>query len=231
MGLMKNPRKPTEIVVCTDSYCYSACSWVTKVLKECGCAILVGFDGDSYGKDDEFEVGLSPSNNIPNINNIDEDSILKQYGYNLGLTVIETYRFNYEYDESIPREFLTDMIDERVNIYQFDQTEKVIKEFEEETKKIVEKYQTKCNPKNKRLVKRDEKCDKEINIEHGHGGYECGDNGEWSTKCVLSYCDEGYKFDYNNNKCIEDVCVYPPTESESDNGTLSMTVNLVMIII
>ncbi|EDR27735.1 hypothetical protein EDI_294990 [Entamoeba dispar SAW760] len=227
--LMKNKRKPTEIVVYTDSYCYSACSWVTKGLKEWGGAIIVGFDGDPNGKDEEFEVGLSPSNNIPDINDIDKDNILKQYGYNLGLTVIETYRFNYEYNESIPREFLTDMIDERVNIYQFDQTEKVIKEFEEETKKIIEKYQTKCNPNNKRLVKRDEKCDKEINIEHGHGGYECGDKGEWSTKCVMAYCDDGYKFDYNNNKCIEDVCVNPPTES--DNGTPSMTVNLFMIII
>ncbi|EDR23532.1 hypothetical protein EDI_107910 [Entamoeba dispar SAW760] len=33
--IMKNPRKPTEIVVYTDSYCYSACSLVTKGLKEC----------------------------------------------------------------------------------------------------------------------------------------------------------------------------------------------------
>ncbi|GAB1222431.1 hypothetical protein ENUP19_0109G0002 [Entamoeba nuttalli] len=198
--LMKKPRKPTEIVVYTDSYCYSA-----------------------Y---EEFEVGLSPSNNIRNINKIGSNNVLKQYGYDFGLTVRETYRFNYEYDETIPREFLTDMIDERVNIYQFSNDK--IKEFEEETKKIVEKYKTKCNPKNKRLVKRDEKCDEEVNIEHGHGGYECGDNGEWSTKCVLAYCDDGYKFDYINNKCIEDVCVYPPNPS---NGTRDMRINLVIMII
>ncbi|EDR25470.1 hypothetical protein EDI_126730 [Entamoeba dispar SAW760] len=224
--IMKNPRKPTEIVVYTDSFCYSACSEVTKGLKEWGGAILVGFDGDPNGKDEEFEVGLSPTVVI-DLNDIDKNNIIKQYGYKVGISIIETYRYNYEYNESIPREFLTDMIDERVNIYQFDYSDETIKEFEEETKKIIEKYQTKCNPKNKRLVKRDEKCDKEINIEHGHGGYECGDNGEWSTKCVLSYCDEGYKFDYINNNCIEDVCVNPPT----DNGTPNMTVNLVMIII
>ncbi|EDR22410.1 hypothetical protein EDI_039100 [Entamoeba dispar SAW760] len=223
MKLMKNPRKPTEIVVYTDSFCYSACSLVTKGLKEWGGAILVGYDGDPNGKDEEFEVGLSPTSVI-GLNEIDKDNIFTQYGYELGISVTETYRFNYEYNESIPREFLTDMIDERVNIYS---DPDIIDIFEEETKKIIEKYQTKCNPKNKRLVKRDEKCDKEINIEHGHGGYECGDNGEWSTKCVLAYCDDGYKFDYINNKCIEDVCVYPPT----DDGTPSMTVNLVMIII
>ncbi|EDS89300.1 hypothetical protein CL6EHI_170960 [Entamoeba histolytica] len=162
--LMKKPRKPTEIVVYTDSYCYSACSWVTKGLKEWGGAILVGFDGDPYGKDEEFEVGLSPSNNIRSITEIDSNNIFKQYGYKLGLTVRETCRFNYNYNETIPREFLTDIIDERVNIYQFSNDN--IKEFEEETKKIVEKYKTKCNPKNKRLVKRDEKCDEEINKKH-----------------------------------------------------------------
>ncbi|BFU26152.1 hypothetical protein EHI2019_000514800 [Entamoeba histolytica] len=96
------------------------------------------------------------------------------------------------------------MIDERVNIYQFSNYK--INEFAEQTKKIIEKYQTKCNPKNKRLVKRDSKCDKEINIEHRHGGYECGDNGERSTKCVIVCCDSGYNFDYINNKCNEDVC-------------------------
>lgn len=34
---------------------------------------------------------------------------------------------------------------------------------------------TKWNQKNKRMVKRDEKCDKEINIKHGR--YECRDKG------------------------------------------------------
>ena len=34
---------------------------------------------------------------------------------------------------------------------------------------------TKWNQKNKRIVKRDERCDKEINIKHG--GYECRDKG------------------------------------------------------
>ncbi|BFU26151.1 hypothetical protein EHI2019_000514700 [Entamoeba histolytica] len=65
--IMKHPRKPTEIVVYTDSFCYSACSSVTKGLKEWREAILVGFDGDTYGKDEEFEVGLSPTNVIESV--------------------------------------------------------------------------------------------------------------------------------------------------------------------
>ncbi|EAL42817.2 hypothetical protein CL6EHI_076380 [Entamoeba histolytica] len=217
--LMKHPRNPTEIVVYTDPYCYSACSCVTKGLKEWGGAILVGFDVDPYGKDEEFEVGLSPTDVIESVPLLPH-IWMEVYGYNLRISVGEKYRYNYEYKETIPREFLTDMIDERVNIYQFSNYK--INEFAEQTKKIVEKYKTKCNPKNKRLVKRDSICDKEINIEHGHGGYECGDNGEWSTKCVLAYCDSGYKFDYINNKCIKGIC---------SSGMPIMTVNLVMIIL
>ncbi|EDR22909.1 hypothetical protein EDI_102430 [Entamoeba dispar SAW760] len=227
MKLMKNPRKPTEIVVYTDSFCYSACSIMTKGLKEWGGAIIVGFSGDPNGKDEEFEVGQSPSIRMKELfeeENTDSDPL--RFSFNCSF--LETFRHNYNYDESIPREFLTDVVDERVNIYQFDKTEEAISEFEEETKKIIEKYQTKCNPKNKRLVKIDNKCDKEINKEHGHGGYECGDKGEWSTKCVLAYCDSGYKFDYNSNQCIEDECVFPPS---LNSGMPIMTVNLVMIII
>ncbi|EDR29782.1 hypothetical protein EDI_222990 [Entamoeba dispar SAW760] len=222
--LMSKPRKPTEIVVYTDSFCYSACSVFTKGLKEWGSAILVGFNGDPNGKDEEFEVGLSPSA-VKSGYDLCSSKYKIPDGYSLRLSFLESFRYNYAYKEKIPREFLTDMIDERVNIYQYSNNN--LEEFEEETLKIVDKYKTKCNPNNKRLVKRDEKCDKEINIEHGHGGYECGDKGEWSTKCVLSYCDSGYKFDYNNNKCIEDVCVNPPT----DNGTINMTINLFLILI
>ncbi|EDR24185.1 hypothetical protein EDI_118590 [Entamoeba dispar SAW760] len=157
---------------------------------------------------EEIEVGQSPSNRMISI--ITE----KQYDYkplefSLSYSILETFKHNYKYNENIPREFIKDIVDERVNIYPYVIGDEIIEEFEEETKKIIEKYQTKCNPKNKRLVKIDNKCDKEINIKHGHGGYECGDKGEWSTKCVLAYCDSGYKFDYNKNKCVKGICAYP----------------------
>ncbi|GAB1221142.1 hypothetical protein ENUP19_0066G0004 [Entamoeba nuttalli] len=163
-----------------------------KKLKEWGSAIIVGYGGDLYGEDEEFEVGLTSSNAI---------------------------------NRKIPSEFLKDIVDERIHVSSSTYYKERITE---ETKKIVEKYKTKCNPKNKRLVKRDSRCDKEINIQHGHGGYECGYNGEWSTKCVLSYCDSGYKFDYINNKSIEDGCVYQQNQS---NGTPRMKINMFLIII
>ncbi|EDR26330.1 hypothetical protein EDI_144110 [Entamoeba dispar SAW760] len=221
---LKHQRKPTKIIIYTYSFCYSTCSFITKGLKEWGGAIIVGFDGDPNGKDEEIEVGQAPSNRMMNI--ITE----KQYDYkplefSLSYSILETFKHNYKYNENIPREFIKDVIDERVNIYPYVIGDEIIEEFEEETKKIVEKYQTKCNPNNKRLVKIDNKCDKEINIKHGHGGYECGDNGEWSTKCVLAYCDSGYKFDYNKNKCVKGICAYP------SSGNRTMIINLVMVIV
>ncbi|EKE38469.1 hypothetical protein ENU1_164970 [Entamoeba nuttalli P19] len=228
MKVMKNKRKPTEIIIYTDSFCYSACSEVTKGLKEWGSAILVGFDGDPNGKDDEFEVGLSPTA-VMSVNEVLEDNIFTHYGYDLGISILESYRYNYNYNETIPREFLPDIIDERVNIYEY--SDRKINEFEDETKRIIEKYQTKCNPKNKRLVKRDEKCDLEIKIQHGHGGYVCGDNGEWSTKCVLSYCDDGYKFDSINMICILDPCEHQLPSSSGVFNSFSLNLSFLFIII
>ena len=73
---------------------------------------------------------------------------------------------------------------------------------------IVKKYKTECNPLNKRLVNVDSKCDEEVKKKDKHaiGGYLCGDDGKWSNQCVIAYCEEGYHFDYQNQKCIEDLC-------------------------
>ena len=40
-----------------------------------------------------------------------------------------------------------------------------------------------------------------------HGGFECGDDGYWSEKCIPSYCDNGYVYDKKNKKCIKDICI------------------------
>ena len=49
-------------------------------------------------------------------------------------------------------------------------------------------------------------CDKYFENKYTYGGYECDTNGKWSTKCVPSYCDLGYIFDYEKGKCIYDKC-------------------------
>ena len=58
-----------------------------------------------------------------------------------------------------------------------------------------------CNPKNKKLVLVNDECYNIFENNYTHGGYICGDNGRWSKKCVPSYCDPGYIFNYTSNKC------------------------------
>ena len=45
-------------------------------------------------------------------------------------------------------------------------------------------------------------CDNKFENGYTHGEYECGDDGKWSNKCIPSYCDLGYVFNYTSNKCV-----------------------------
>ena len=38
-----------------------------------------------------------------------------------------------------------------------------------------------------------------------HGGYVCGADGKWSTKCEGYFCDDGYYFDTKTKECVADV--------------------------
>ena len=211
--LTKHPRKPTDIVVFTDAFCYSACSLLTKGLRERGNAIIAGYEGDPELDPIQFDAGQSPTAVISSLYTVTDDSLrLKRLGGVMTISFYESYRYKYDYAETIPREFLTDPIDERVNIYRYEETN--IDAFADKALEIVEKYQTECDVNNLRLVKYAEECDGKIGIEHAHGGYVCGSDGKWTSTCVAAYCDTGYKFDYENQKCIYDPC-FPPEEESS----------------
>ena len=45
-------------------------------------------------------------------------------------------------------------------------------------------------------------CDNKFENEYTHGGYECGDDGKWSNKCIPSYCDDEYFFNHTSKMCI-----------------------------
>ena len=70
---------------------------------------------------------------------------------------------------------------------------------------IFEKYKTRCNPNNKKLLLISKECDGKFE-KHTHGGYECGNDGYWTKNCMASYCDIGYIFDHEKKKCIENIC-------------------------
>ena len=89
--------------------------------------------------------------------------------------------------------------------------------------RIFEHYKTYCNPKNKKLLLISSECDGQFSS-HAHGGYECGDDGKWSKKCVASYCDIGYIFDHEKKKCIESPCAL-------EDITLKLIIILIVIFV
>ena len=133
------------------------------------------------------------------------------------ISFYESYRYKYDYEETIPREFLTDPVDERVNIYRYEETN--IDTFADKALELVSKYETQCDVNNLRLVKYADECDDKITIEHAHGGYLCGNDGKWTSTCVAAYCDDGYKFDYENQKCIIDACFPPEEPTQTSSST------------
>lgn len=223
-NLTKHPRKPTELIVMTDGYCYSACSVLTKAMSEQGQAIVVGFEGDPAASMESFDGGNSPTDVIgqDQLFALEDDvNKLSQLGGFMTISMFETFRWNYEFNETIPREFMLFPVDERVPLYHFGDHK--VGQFVEEAVNIYKKYQTQCNPKNKRLVKVTDECDSKMTIEHAHGGYLCGDDGKWTSQCVASYCDPDYRFDYYNQKCVPDVCVFGPAPSNDTNEMDSLT--------
>ena len=204
---LKNPRNPTEILVYTDGFSYSATSLFLKYLQYYGGAITTGYFYNP-NLDLPFDSSLSPSFvfDYLRLQILSPEGYKPFYDYShitLSLPGIQTF---YTPDNlTIPLEYQVTPVDEKVNIFEaFSDSNYDI--FINESLIILNKYKTECNPDNKKLVLLTSKCDSSFKNKYTHGGYECRNDGKWSTNCVPSYCDIGYIFDYNKNECIIDVC-------------------------
>ena len=213
----KKLKDPTDIIIFTDGFSNSATSIFIKETQLKGGSIIAGFGGS------------------PNIHNFDSSqsaacvkniSILSDdLGFSLSYTFIEIFnKTDIESGNKIPLEFQINPIDERAYIFNqyYDGS---YDEFIQYSKFCFDKYKTKCNINNKKLLKISEEC--EFNDTHMHGGYECGDNGIWSEKCVPSYCDNGYYFDDVNQLCKEYTC----DDSNYPNSQEGKKINLIYLVI
>ena len=227
----KNLKKPTEIIIFTDFFSYSATSYFIKGLQETGSAIIVGYGGNPILTDEPLDASLSPSGSIY-YGDIPDYQNLIECGFQIMLlTSYESFNYTYQSKNPIPKEYLINPVDERVNIYQaYDDSLYDI--FIQEAKKIFDKYnkEGKCNKDNLLLTYEPDNGECYIFEEDpfAHGGYQCDINtGMWSQVCKPFYCDIGYYFDTFQNKCIKDLCTEDEedtTDSEntdSDKGNLS----------
>ena len=207
---IKYLRKPTEIIIFTDGFSYSATSHFIKQTQLKGGAIIVGYGGNPNL--DIFDASQNPSTVISTRNskndNLSQD--IENLGFTLRYPITEEYDHNdimLRYiplpDKETPLGYKTLNIDERIDIYnKYDDSQ--YDNFITNALQIFQKYKNRCNPNNIRLLKIDNNCEFG---DHMHGGYQCNSNGQWSNNCFPSFCDIGYTFNNKDNKCIKDICM------------------------
>ena len=224
---IKNKRKPTDIIFFTDGFSYSATGILLKFLQYNGGGITVGYLGNPNKGHIPFDSSLSPSVVIEKetLQNISEEykTLYDNYTYELQFSSYQTF-----YDPknmTVPLEYVITPVDEIEPFYEYFSNKNYYK-FINISKRIFDKYKTQCNPKNKKLVLVDSKCDKYFNNTYTHGGYECGDDGQWTSNCIATYCDIGYYFNHNNNTCVIDPCHI----IEKDEDNYDFYVILIIII-
>ena len=204
---LKNKRKPTDIIAFTDGFSFSAVGLFFKFLQYNGGGITVGYLGNPNKRNIPFDSSLSPTALIDNstLFEISEEyqKLYKNYTFLLQMAFFQT--FYHPSNMTIPLEYSITPVDEVEEFYEYYSDDNYDK-FISIAKKIFNKYKNECNPKNKKLVLVNSECDKNFTNNYTHGGYECGDDGKWSSNCIASYCDIGYIFDHVKNECIIDAC-------------------------
>ena len=206
---LKNPRNPTDILIFTDGFTFSAGGIFTKFMQYYGGGITVGYFPDPNIDFEKipFDSGLSPTSILTHASLVEYNPTGYETLYNehdiafAGLPFIQI--FYSKKDLSRPLEYEVTPVDEIVNLYD---PKSNYESFVNESFRIINKYKTNCNPNNKKLLLITDECDKSFKNNYTHGGYECGNDGKWTKKCVSSYCELGYIFDHDLKKCIKDIC-------------------------
>ena len=207
-----NIKKPTDIIIFTDSFSSAAASIFIKSFQIEGGSILVGFNTNS--DNDNFIPSQSPSISM-NFSNSKEYTNLNSLGYTIkGITIGETYKDDYKKEKPIPLEYTFDKIGHVVNITE-PYSDDNYYTFIEEAKKIFKEYneEGKCKEESNIVFEKDNNCYNFADDEFAHGGYTC-ENGVWTSKCKKYYCDLGYYYNTYENKCMRDYCINDPYEKD-----------------
>ena len=202
-------KKPTDIIIFTDSYSFSATRCLKKGFQNTGSAVTVGFFGNPKIEGTDLFDASQSSSTIDKLENSKIKYELKKYGFELSsITFAESYNFHQQnVKDQIPREYALDPVDFRFNFYS-DYSDEKYDDFIKEGLKIHKMLneEKKCNSKNDILFLDDDKCSIIDGNIYAHGGYKCGSDNKWNTSdCEPNYCDLGYYFDQIQKKCIKIV--------------------------
>lgn len=202
---LKNKRRPTDILIYTNGNLIQTAAVFIKNFQHYGAGIVAGYFGNPHKNNIPFDSAQSTTD-IMNQEHLMkrcprgyEKELIKRYNFTIDIP--ENQYFYGDFDFKYPLEYSVSPVDERVEIFDYLKSS-TYQSFIDEAKRIFNKYKDQCNPKNKKLVLVSGDCDNKFENGYTHGGYECGDDGKWSNKCVPSYCDPGNVFNYTSNKCV-----------------------------
>jgi len=202
---LKNKRKPTDILIYTDGNSISVAAIFIKNFQHYGAGIVAGYFGNPHKNNIPFDSAQSTAD-LMNQKRLMvrcprgyQKELIERY--NFTLYIPQNQYFYGDFDFKYPLEYSVTPVDERVEIFEYLKSS-TYQSFIDEAKKIFDKYKNQCNPKNKKLIFVSSDCDNKFNNGYTHGGYECGDDGKWSNKCVPSYCDPGNVFNYTSKMCV-----------------------------
>ena len=198
-----NLKRPTDIIIFTDSYSFDAASTLIKGFQNIGGAITVGYFGNPKLEGKELFDASQSDSGVRNISNI----IFGNFELDLNFSETETFNDFYQKGNPFPREYELNPVDERVDIYE-EYSDDIYSKFINEALNFHKKYNNKeeCNSNNTKLIYHDNNnCYNIESKDHAHGGYKCGSNNKWDkTKCIPYYCDIGYYYDIYQEKCFEE---------------------------
>ena len=197
------PKRPTDIIIFTDSYSFDAASTLIEGFNNIGGAIIVGYFGNPKIEGVDIFAASQSDSGVRYINGIK----IGKMEFDVSFTETETFNDLNSKGNSIPREYELNPVDERVDIYE-EYSDDIYYKFIDEALNIHNKYnnEEKCNSNNTKLFfYNEDDCFDFSYDKNAYGGYKCGDNNTWDkTKCFPYYCEIGFYFDLNQQKCFEE---------------------------
>jgi len=202
--LRTHVRKPTEIIALTDGFCFSACAFTVNNMIRSGSGIIAGF-GATTPEDELFPAGQCPSSVIwPGNYNKTIYNYYDQTGIVIRTPITESYNISKKMNEIIPGDY--DILRIDVHSGYNESSNYTLDALLYYSKRALDNYQTKCNPRNKRLLLVDENCTS-TDPYVLYSGHPCGSDGKWDMKtCKISACQPGWITDFDRNKCVRNDC-------------------------
>ena len=153
-------KRPTDIIIFTDSYSYSATSGFIKGFQSTGGAIVVGYYGNPIKNGTDFFDSSQSHSEVHNLEKTEMYKSLNEIGFIInGVTCGEYYDDFYQKENPIPREYTLEPVDYRVDIYTR-YSDEIYETFIKEGLEVHNLFNNEsyCNAKNDKLLLHDDKC-------------------------------------------------------------------------